>query len=86
MDDPLLVRGFEGLGNLLRDGERLIHRDSALGNAVGQRRSLDQFHHERDGARALFEAVNLRDVRMVQGGEDFSLALKPRESVRVAGD
>ena len=36
--------------------------------------------------RALFETVNLRDVRMVQGGEDYSLALKPRESFRDARD
>ena len=86
VDDALLVRGFEGFGDLLGDGERFINRNRTLGDAIRQRRPLDQFHHQRDGARALFEAVNLRDVGMVQGGEDFSLALKPRESFRVAGD
>ena len=82
----MLVRGFQRFSNLLRDGQRLIHRNGTLSDAVGERRPFDQFHHQRNRARALFETVNLGDVRMVQGGEDFSLSLKPRESFRVAGD
>ena len=30
MDDPLLVRGFERLGDLLRDRQRFVDRDRAL--------------------------------------------------------
>jgi hypothetical protein len=36
MDDALLVRGFERLRNLLRDRQRLLDRDRAARNALGQ--------------------------------------------------
>jgi hypothetical protein len=57
VDDPLLVRGFERLGNLLRYGQRLIERHSGLprrsargakaGKTLRQVLALDQFHHQR---------------------------------------
>ena len=50
MDDPLLVRCFQRLGNLFRDGQRLFERNGPLGDTVGERRALDQLHHEGDAA------------------------------------
>ena len=47
MDDPLFMGGFERLRDLPGDGQRLVERDRSLRNPVGQRRSLDQFQHER---------------------------------------
>ena len=47
MDDPLLVRGFQGFGDLLRDRQRLVERDCPASDAIRERRPLDQFHHER---------------------------------------
>ena len=47
MDDALLVRRFERLGDLLRDRQRLVERNRPLRDAVGQRRPLDQLHHQR---------------------------------------
>ena len=41
MDHPRLVRGFERLGDLLGDRERLIQWDRPLGDPVGERRPLD---------------------------------------------
>ena len=56
-----------------------------LRDAIGERRPLDQLHHERDARRRdLFEAVDLRDVRMVQRGEDFGFALEPRQPIGIA--
>ena len=46
--------------------------------------ALDQFHHERVHAARLFEAVDLRDVRMVQRGERLRLALEPRQPLGIA--
>jgi len=46
MDDPLLVRGFQRLGDLLRNGERLIEGNRAAGDALRQVVALDEFHHE----------------------------------------
>ena len=46
MDDPLLVRGFERLGDLLRDRQRFVERDRAARDALRQIVALDEFHHE----------------------------------------
>ena len=35
MDDPLLVRGFERLGNLPCDRQRLVERHGAAREAIG---------------------------------------------------
>ena len=49
------------------------------GDPIGQRRPLDQFHHERLVPPVVLQAIDLRDVRMVQRREDFGLALEARE-------
>ena len=66
MDDALLVRGFERVRDLLRDGQRLIDRDRATRDPLRQIITLDEFHHEGREAPALFEAVEGGDVRMIQ--------------------
>ena len=83
MDDALLVRGFQCFGNLLGDRQRLIDWNRPLRDAVGQRRSFDQLHDERLHAIRLLKAVDVRDVRMIQRGEDLCFALEPSQSVRV---
>ena len=40
VDDPLLVRRFERLGDLLRDRQRLVDGDRSLRDAIGERRAL----------------------------------------------
>ena len=52
----------------------------------GQILALDEFHHERGEVGRLLEPVDRGDVRMVQRGEHFGFALKPREAIRIAGD
>ncbi len=66
MDDPLLMCRFEGFGDLLRDGQRVVERDRATRDALRQIVALDQFHHERTHTARLFEAVDVRDVRVIQ--------------------
>jgi hypothetical protein len=65
MNDALLVCSFERLGNLVRDGERLVDRDrtarEALREALREVLAFDQLHDERLLAIRLLEAVNLRE-------------------------
>jgi hypothetical protein len=42
---------------LLRDRERFVERDGALGNALRQIVALDQFHHQRGEIRCALQAV-----------------------------
>ena len=56
------------------------------GDALRQIVALDQFHYERRDAAAFFEAVNSRDVGMIQRGEDFRFALETREPIGISGE
>ena len=47
VDDSALVSRFERLGDLARDRHRLVDGDRPLGDAIGERRSFDQFEYER---------------------------------------
>jgi hypothetical protein len=85
MDDALGVRRLERVGDLVGDAERLLERHRALRDAIGERRSLDEFHDQGRRAPGSFQAENVRDVGIVEGGEDFGLALESREPLRVAG-
>ena len=88
MDDARLVRGFERLGDLPGDGERLLERQAGSGGPRAadqrvERVALDQLHGERARGGGVFEAEDLRDVRVVEGREDPRLALEAREPIRV---
>ena len=63
MDDPLLVRRFERLGDLLRDRQRLVDRDRAARDALRQSSPSTSSITSAVHAAALFEAVDARDVR-----------------------
>ena len=43
MDDSALVRRLERIGDMPRDGERLVDRDWSLRDAIGKRRAFDEF-------------------------------------------
>ena len=53
MDDPLLVCRFEGLGDLLRDGKRVVDRDRATRDPLRQILAFDELHHEGGHAPAV---------------------------------
>ena len=83
MDDALLVCGFERFGDLPRNGERLVERERTLGDALGERRPLDQLHDERAHAGGVLEPVNVRDVRMIERRERLRLAFEPGEPLGI---
>ena len=47
MDDALLVRRLERLGDLPRNWERIINREWPFRDAVGESLAFDQLHHQR---------------------------------------
>ena len=86
VDDAFFMRGFERLGDLTRDRQRLIERDGALRQTIRQRGSLDQFQHERRHVAGFFETVEGRDMRVVQRGQELRFPSKARASIDVAGE
>ena len=96
MNDPLLVRGFEGLGDLLRDRRYFVDRHSGLprrsarrakaGNALREIVALDQFHHQGQRATGAFKAVDGRDVGMIQGRERLRFPLEAGKALGILSE
>ena len=59
--------------------QRLLQRHRALRDALRQRRPFHQFHHQ----RALFHAVDRRDVGMIQRRQHLRLAREARHAVGI---
>ena len=91
MDDAALVRRLEGRGDLYADGACFVGRQGAAGDTLGQRRTFDEFQHERfdrelgAGRPSLLQSVDRRDVGMIQRRENHRLALEPGEPLHVDG-
>ncbi len=81
MDDALLVRGLECVGHLLRDGDRLVKRHRPARQALREVLSLDELHHQRE--RRLDDAVDLRDVRVVQRCQCLGFARESRDALGI---
>ena len=70
MDDSLLVRRFERVGDLFGDGQRFVERDGAAARSARARSSPSTSSiTERVSPPCFFEAVDGGDVRMIQRGE-----------------
>ena len=76
VDDALLVRRLERRGDLERDGERLVGRDRAAREPLREVLALDQLHHKRMSFADVLEAVERRDVRVVERRQHLGLALE----------
>ena len=83
VDDALVVRGLERLGNLLRDAQRLDERDRPAAQAIREVFALHQLHHQRAAAAGFLEAVDAGDVRMAERGQHLRLAVEARHAVLV---
>ena len=86
MDDALVVRLLERLGDLPRDLERLVDRDRAPREALLEVLALDELEREEGLAVGLLEPVDGGDVRVVERGEQMRLALEAGEAIGVLRD
>lgn len=86
MDDPLLVRGFEGVRDLRRDSERLVDGNRPADDPIGECRALDQLHHQGVCAVGVFEPVDLRDVLMIERRKHPRLSPEAGEALGIAGN
>ncbi len=86
VDDALLVRRFERVGNLGGDRQRLLERHRSARDDVREVLTLDQFHGQGAHAVELFEAVDLGDVRVIEGGERLCLTREPRQAIGIGSE
>ena len=88
MDDALVVRGGQAVGDLRRRSRTALRSGSApAGEPLAQRLALEQLHDRVGGRRpSLAEVVDREDVRVRQRGDRLRLALEAGERRRVAGE
>jgi hypothetical protein len=66
-----------------RDLERFLHRQRPPGQPLGKRLAFDELQDQRLDAARLLEAIDRSNVRMVQSGQDLSLAPEPRQPLGI---
>ena len=86
MDDALFVGRFQGVGDLSRDRQRLRDRHAPARDDRGKVLPLDQFHHQRAHGTGFLEAVDVRDVRVIQRGECLCLAREAGEAIGIGSE
>ncbi len=85
MNHAALMRRLERLGDLFGDCQRFRQRQRAAGDSAGKRRAFDELHYQRGHAVGLLEAVDLRDVGMIQGCQQLRFAPESRNPIGIIG-
>ena len=83
MDDSSLVRGFESLCDLPGDRYRLADGDCPSRDPIGEGRAFDQLHHQGPDAGGVFEAMDLRDVWMIERRQVLRFAAETCQAIRI---
>lgn len=86
VNDAVIMGGAERLCDLERNRQRLIDWNGPSGNAIGERGSVDELEDQGASARAFLDAVNRRNVRMIQRRQHLRLALEAREAMGSAAN
>ena len=73
-NDPRVVRGFERVGDLARDGDGVRKSQASRPNDVVQRLARARTPSPAPALRGLLHAVDLRDVGMIERGQRLRLA------------
>ena len=82
VDDAALVRRLEAARDLQRDLDRVIDRHGAAREPLREVLALDELHHQ----RALFHAVDVRDVLVIERGEGLRLAAEAGQPIGIGGE
>jgi len=88
VDDSVFVGFFEPFRDLLRDSERLVNGNGAALQPFGKVFAFNQLHGQEVRSRAVrkrraLEAVDVRDVGLVERSEQFRLAFESGQAFGV---
>ena len=85
MDDALVVRGRERVGQRVGDVEDPLDRQAPLGNGAVEGLALDELHGEEVDAPVLLDRKDRDDARVIEGGEGLRLAAEAVQAVGTSG-
>ena len=85
MNDAAVVRRRERIDDLQCQMANLLQRQcSVVRYSFVKRLAVDELHDDAGRRRGLFESVDLRDVRVIDGREQLRLAFETRHPFAVA--
>ena len=82
MDDALVVRGRERVGDGRADRENPVDAAAGLRHELIERLPLDQLHREEMDALGFFDREDRDDARMIEGGQGLGLAAEALQAIR----
>jgi hypothetical protein len=86
VDDALVVRRLETLGDLESNPQCFLQWNRGAVDALSERFTLGKLHDEQLATVDVLEPVDPGDARVVEGGQDPGLALESSQSVGVGGE
>ena len=81
VNDSMLVSQVQRVRNLPRNLQRFFERNRAARDPIGECLPVDEFQHQGLCAIRLVHAVDARDVRVIERGEDFGFLLETCEPI-----
>ncbi len=85
MNDALVVRGGEGVGDLRGQSQRIVGRDRPALDPIGQGLTLEQLQHEVVDVVVVADVVQRADVRVIEVRDHPGLALEALPGLRLIG-
>src|SRR5882762_2860602 len=83
MNDAFRVSRIECVGNLDPERKDDLDLQRTPDNAVLQRHAIQKLHDDEGHSVLLVDLVDGADIRMIQSGGRFGLALKSAQSLRI---
>ena len=83
--DAAVVCGLERISDLFRETECFFSRYRPARRRLRERIAFDQFHDQGTNALRVGQAIDVRDVWMIEGGQNLGLSLEARQAFRIAG-
>ena len=86
MNDPPLMSGLQRHRDLPRNRQRLLHPNGAPREAIRQCGTFHQLEHQRVHAVRFFQAMDARDIGVIERGQHLRFALEALHSVAGEGE
>src|ERR1043166_1391270 len=83
MQDAALVRGLKSFGDLFSERHRLVDGKRALLKPLVQPVTLDHLEHQARIRGGILEAIDLGDVRMIEGRQRLSFPMETCNPIRI---
>ena len=86
MYDTSLMRGFQGLTNVVGNAESLFDPDGTAVNAIRQCFAFHELEHKEAGVIRLLEIIDCCDIRVIQRREYLRFTLKAADTICITGE